>query len=161
MGHYLERIYKLVIYIFFTPSIHKKYASPVINDNLQFPDGTRFYPDIRNGERGYNTDPARGADTFRPFKQDITFKSVKFIAVASGSSDAFSYVIPDKISVMVVMYVKTTASVNIPAGHYLEVPVYPAYNGYARFYNVKKGQTFNFSAYSSSGNSAAIQVCVG
>lgn len=32
-----------------------------------FPDGTRFYPDIKNGISGYNTDPARGADTFHPF----------------------------------------------------------------------------------------------
>lgn len=34
-----------------------------------FPDGTKFYPDIKNGERGYNTDAARGADTFIPFRQ--------------------------------------------------------------------------------------------
>ena len=26
-----------------------------------------FYPDIQEGVRGYNTDPARGADTFSPF----------------------------------------------------------------------------------------------
>lgn len=32
-----------------------------------FPDGMKFYPDIKNGVRGYNTDPARGADTFSPF----------------------------------------------------------------------------------------------
>lgn len=34
-----------------------------------FPDGTKFYPDIKNGISGYNTDPARGADTFHPFSQ--------------------------------------------------------------------------------------------
>ena len=32
-----------------------------------FPDGVRFYPDIHDGKRGYNTDAARGADTFFPF----------------------------------------------------------------------------------------------
>lgn len=37
------------------------------NENLQFPDGTGFYPDVQDGQRGYNTDPARGADTFFPF----------------------------------------------------------------------------------------------
>lgn len=34
-----------------------------------FPDGTKFYPDIKDGVRGFNTDPARGADTFNPFKK--------------------------------------------------------------------------------------------
>lgn len=38
-----------------------------LSENSQFPDGTGFYPDIQNGVRGYNTDAARGADTFTPF----------------------------------------------------------------------------------------------
>ena len=38
-----------------------------LNNNLMFPDGVRFYPDIHDGKRGYNTDVARGADTFVPF----------------------------------------------------------------------------------------------
>lgn len=29
-----------------------------------------FYPDIQEGVRGYNTDPARGADTFNPFRSE-------------------------------------------------------------------------------------------
>ena len=29
-----------------------------------------FYPDIQEGVRGYNTDPARGADTFSPFRSE-------------------------------------------------------------------------------------------
>ena len=33
-----------------------------------FPDGTYFYPDKQGDEYGYNTDAARGADTFRPFR---------------------------------------------------------------------------------------------
>lgn len=42
-----------------------------------FPDGTKFYPDIKDGKRGYNTDPARGADTFNPFSsiQDFITRS--------------------------------------------------------------------------------------
>lgn len=32
-----------------------------------FPDGTGFYPDTKDGVHGYNTDAARGADTFYPF----------------------------------------------------------------------------------------------
>lgn len=35
---------------------------------MQFPDNVGFYPDIKDGVRGYNTDAARGADTFFPFK---------------------------------------------------------------------------------------------
>lgn len=38
-----------------------------------FPDGLHFYPDLKDGKRGYNTDAARGADTFVPFKRGLTF----------------------------------------------------------------------------------------
>lgn len=38
-----------------------------LNNNLMFPDGLYFYPDVHDGKRGYNTDVARGADTFVPF----------------------------------------------------------------------------------------------
>lgn len=41
-----------------------------------FPDGDQFYLDSKDGERGYNTDPARGADTFTPFN---SFRGVKLI----------------------------------------------------------------------------------
>lgn len=40
-----------------------------LNNKLTFPDGTDFYLDAQNGERGYNPDPARGADTFIPFNK--------------------------------------------------------------------------------------------
>lgn len=33
--------------------------------------GNQFYFDYQNGQYGYNTDPARGADTFSPFKSGI------------------------------------------------------------------------------------------
>lgn len=50
-----------------------------------FPDGIGFYPDIQNGERGYNTDAARGADTFYPFSTDNDFKiNVTVTAKTSG-----------------------------------------------------------------------------
>ncbi len=52
-----------------------------LNDNLQFPDGVKFYPDVQNGVRGYNTDAARGADTFYPFKSGADIKHI-----ASGIS---------------------------------------------------------------------------
>lgn len=38
-----------------------------INSNITFPDGSGFYLDTQDGVSGYNTDAARGADTFHPF----------------------------------------------------------------------------------------------
>ena len=40
-----------------------------LSNDLMFPDGTKFYPDIKDGKYGFNTDPNRGADTFSPFKK--------------------------------------------------------------------------------------------
>lgn len=59
-------------------------------DNASFPDGTKFYPDIQNGVRGYNTDAARGADTFHPFKNSangaITVASDIYWSVTTNGS---------------------------------------------------------------------------
>lgn len=44
-----------------------------------FPDGVGFYPDTKDGVRGYNTDAARGADTFRPFNMP----DIKVLRVAN------------------------------------------------------------------------------
>lgn len=38
-----------------------------LNSNLIFPSGDGFYPDEKDGVKGYNTSPSRGADTFFPF----------------------------------------------------------------------------------------------
>lgn len=38
------------------------------NSNLTFPSGEGFYPDEKDGVKGYNTSSDRGADTFHPFK---------------------------------------------------------------------------------------------
>lgn len=46
-----------------------------INNKLMFPDGTEFYLDEKDGERGYNSDPARGADTFTPFKRQCQIET--------------------------------------------------------------------------------------
>ena len=59
----------------------------IINNDLAFPDGTRFYPDIKNGKRGFNTDPARGADTFYPFRQ-----SPILLATDIDSFNSYSYI---------------------------------------------------------------------
>lgn len=63
-----------------------KAGAELIND-LTFPDGAKFYPDVKDGVRGYNTDAARGADTFNPFRQ-------KPVLLASGISslNPYSYI---------------------------------------------------------------------
>lgn len=45
-----------------------------LNSDIKFPDGVGFYPDIQEGVRGYNTDPARGADTFSPFRSELEWE---------------------------------------------------------------------------------------
>ena len=54
-----------------------------INSNLTFPNGEGFYPDEKDGVKGYNTSPERGADTFFPFKSGF-----------SGSYNANAYYAP-------------------------------------------------------------------
>lgn len=56
-------------------------ALKAVNNKLTFPDGESFYLDVKDGERGYNSDPARGAGTFRPFNR---FKKITFTVNASG-----------------------------------------------------------------------------
>ena len=42
-----------------------------------------FYYDVQNGVRGFNTDPARGADTFYPFSSG---KAYRITVVAMGGA---------------------------------------------------------------------------
>jgi hypothetical protein len=50
--------------------VHFYFRCPnALSENITFPDGSGFYPDVQDGVRGYNTDPGRGADTFVPFKK--------------------------------------------------------------------------------------------
>lgn len=55
--------------------------------------GNQFYFDFQNGQYGYNTDPARGADTFSPFNR----KAIKIGEVigpnlaVTGTLDVKSY----------------------------------------------------------------------
>lgn len=52
-------------------------ATNALKDRVTFPDGTAFYPDIKDGKYGFNSDPSRGADTFNPFnrveEQTVTY----------------------------------------------------------------------------------------
>lgn len=59
-----------------------------LNSDLSFPDGVGFFPDIQDGVRGYNTDAARGADTFVPFKSG---EQLKLLAIYyTGSTGTLS-----------------------------------------------------------------------
>ena len=58
--------------VFYTRKREKIFKRGIrLSSDLKFPDGTGFYPDVQNGQRGYNTDPARDADTFSPFNSII------------------------------------------------------------------------------------------
>ena len=63
-----------------------KAGAALIND-LAFPDGVRFYPDVKDGVRGFNIDPARGADTFSPFRQKPIL-----LAANINSVNPYSYI---------------------------------------------------------------------
>lgn len=68
-----------------------KAGAELIND-LMFPDGVKFYPDIQDGIRGFNTDPARGADTFSPFKSEKTYTLELYVTNYGSSIQASAYI---------------------------------------------------------------------
>lgn len=53
-----------------------------VNSSLES-NNEHFYYDVQNGVRGFNTDPARGADTFYPFGNG---KAYKITVVATGGA---------------------------------------------------------------------------
>lgn len=59
---------------------------------MKFPDGVGFYPDIQGGIRGYNTDPARGADTFSPFNSDLKWE---YFYNGNSGTTTYTYVFDD------------------------------------------------------------------
>lgn len=77
-------------------------------NNLMFPDGTRFYPDSQNGKYGFNTDPQRGADTFRPFSVEPTL-----YGTYTGDK---SVGIPDNLTDKNFLLVSTNCRIVINAG---------------------------------------------
>lgn len=71
-----------------------------LSSDIKFPDGVGFYPDIKDGQRGYNIDPARGADTFSPFSS-ITSVGGSFSAyLPAGGMEAHTVIDkPDNVSI--------------------------------------------------------------
>ena len=58
-----------------------------LSNDLKFPSGKGFYPDEKNGKAGYNTDPARGADTFHPFSS-APDEMIVYVSGTQGSGTA-------------------------------------------------------------------------
>lgn len=89
-------------------------------NKLMFPSGTEFYLDEKDGKRGYNTDAARGADTFVPFsKYDVKASSTGIMPTSSTSS-SISITVPLGIKHGLLMCVSTGwysyLSQNVPSG---------------------------------------------
>lgn len=118
-----------------------------LSNELKFPSGKGFYPDEKDGMAGYNTDPARGADTFHPFRSDITM-SFSFgntpPNIGSGSRDVKAGIINSsdfqKATVKLSKHSLTTNSLRLRVGD-LSYPI--AGNNNAQEFDISnsKGKT--------------------
>ena len=71
-----------------------------LSSDIKFPDGAGFYPDIKDGQRGYNTDPARGADTFSPFSSVLGVSGIFSAYLPAGGIEAHTVINkPDNVSI--------------------------------------------------------------
>lgn len=118
-----------------------------LNENLTFPDGTGFYPDEQDGQKGYNTSPNRGADTFFPFSKGVEF--THFIA-ASQDKSLYGSISFDKDYPVVIVTGRGNKSISIKLSEAgVEQPAsYSATNGdfYCCVYkNVKKENVLSYS----------------
>lgn len=69
--------------------------------------GTDFYFDYKNGKYGWNSSPARGADTFHPFKQPVTLTKAISSKTTTDLGEDHTY-----------RYIDTTGVVNTNSGTY-------------------------------------------
>ena len=75
-------------------------ANTQLSSDIKFPDGAGFYPDIKDGQRGYNTDPARGADTFSPFSSVLGVSGIFSAYLPAGGIEAHTVINkPDNVSI--------------------------------------------------------------
>lgn len=79
--------------VFYTRKREKIFKRGIrLSSDIKFPDGVGFYPDIQEGVRGYNTDPARGADTFSPFRSTLEWR---FLYNPNSGSTTYTLTIND------------------------------------------------------------------
>lgn len=64
-----------------------------------FPDGATIYFDYQNGKYGFNTDPARGADTFVPFQDKLTISSTVSGIITHTAGSTYNFVGTNTIKV--------------------------------------------------------------
>lgn len=77
-----------------------------LNNKLTFPDGSEFYLDVKDGERGYNTDPARGADTFVPFRKVKPLALLKIFQKSHNSNTGtHNYTLTENVSTLLIQYI--------------------------------------------------------
>lgn len=79
----------------------------ILNNKLMFPSGEQFYLDEKDGKRGYNTDPARGADTFVPFSNYNVKASAAGITPTSANGTSISITVPQGVKRGLILCVST------------------------------------------------------
>ncbi len=134
--------------------VNANVAKELINNSM-FPDGVKFYPDVQNGVRGYNTDAARGADTFYPFSigsvEYIDSNIVRKSSESDVASISKSYTVTEKGTLLIFSAIVYTANMNDSLtvnGKRLSPNFTKTASGvYASFYNipVKKGDSIKLS----------------
>lgn len=77
-----------------------------LNNKLMFPSGDQFYLDEHDGERGYNTDPARGADTFHPFRKVKPLALLKIFQKSHNTNTGtHNYTLTENVSTLLIQYI--------------------------------------------------------
>lgn len=71
-----------------------------------------FYPDIQGGKRGYNTDAARGADTFVPFSGNfkLIYQISKTATETLNATLSHEYTLTENYSRVLVVFGNSCAS---------------------------------------------------
>ena len=81
-------------------------AVDALNNKLMFPSGDQFYLDEHDGERGYNTDPARGADTFHPFRKVKPLALLKIFQKShNANTGTHNYTLTENVSTLLIQYI--------------------------------------------------------
>ena len=132
------------------------------NKDLSFPDGVGFYPDVRDGIRGYNTDAARGADTFVPFSSMKCVNNKTVTAKCSTASTSYTYTATKNVNLLVFLMGKSDrlttdgidhSSISYSGGGTVYCDQRTLEQKIALIvYTLKQGDSVSFSAYGHDGN---------
>lgn len=81
-------------------------ALKAVNNKLTFPDGSEFYLDTKDGERGFNTEATRGADTFVPFSK-YEIKAYNTAAAKTSHGATATITIPQGVQIGLLICIST------------------------------------------------------